>query len=97
MLEISHDDDLHIGVHHGVPHTSTTLVMCVYMNCLGKTMHAFIGWTHTYIALLQGFGPKIDLPWASDDHPMLEISHDDDLHIGVHHGVVPADTSTLHL
>ena len=70
MLEIA--DELQIGA----PWSSTPLYTCDFtcINCLGKTMP---GWTHSSLV---GVWAKKDLPWATGDHPMLEIAHD--LHIG---------------
>ena len=60
-------------MHHGVPYTSTTLVMCV---------HGLFGEDRAYwvdTKLTCRVWAKTDLPWASDDHPMLETTHE--LHI----------------
>ena len=59
-------------VHHGLPQTST---LVIYMNCLRRKDHA---WVDTQLTCR--VWDKTDLPWASDDHPMLERTHD--LHIG---------------
>ena len=72
MLEIAVNCVLvHVGM---TPYTSTTLVMCVPE--LFVEEHAY--WVDTQLTCR--VWAKTDLPWASDDHPMLEIAHD--LHIG---------------
>ena len=71
MLEIAHD------LYIGAPWSSTHLYTCDVHELfnLGKSMPRC---GHIYSSFV-GVWAKTDLPWATSDHPMLDIDHD--LHI----------------